>query len=515
MLSGTNPNRHGIVNNNWFEGGTMVYCAGTTSGRSLVPPPVPDPTAAKDAKARPKEVGTPERLQAQTVADVLREAHATAKVFGLSLKDRSAILPTGKHPTGAYWFEGGRFVTSDYYTDHVHPWVETINRTTELDKRIGADAWFGKDWAHAYPGLDYFHWLDPVVKALEKDKFDERVKQGKESGEWDPTQPFRHPNTGGKAKPGKEYYDQLATSPAGNDLLLQLTRSCVATEKLGKNAAPDLLVVSFSSNDLIGHAYGPDSPEVLDVTLRSDALMAELLNLLDTQVGHGEYLLAVTADHGVCPTVEVSKALKVPEAERVRLRKLQEAVEDHLTARFAGTGVAKEAKKPRWVEAFAEPNTSPFPWMYLNHKLAAQYGKTPEEVARAAAEFLSAQSGVARAYTRADLSAPIPETAVLEKQIWRSYYPERSGDVYVLLKPYCLPSLTDKLNVREGGTTHGTPYNYDTHVPLLVYGPGIPGGVRREPVTPQATAAIFTKYLGLPRLPNKAEYPVPRSLEGN
>jgi hypothetical protein len=190
---------------------------------------------------------------------------------------------------------------------------------------------------------------------------------------------------------------------------------------------------------------------------------------------------------------------------------LQEAIETHLTTHFSGSADIKDGKKKlTWIEAFGEPNALTFPWIYFNPKMLTLFGKSREEVARETAEFLSKRPQVARVFTRAELEAGFPNNKMIEHRVQRSYYPTRSGDVYVLLKPYCIPVE----NLRGTGTTHGTPYNYDTHVPLLVYGPGIAGGVRPEPTTPQATAAIFSKWLGL-RSPNKAEFPVPGTLEDN
>jgi hypothetical protein len=497
VLTGTCGDRHGIINNTWYEGGAVVSCAGS-SRYELVPPAlpvIPDPKV-KDVKPKPKEIGNPDRVLAETVADVLRAGHPNAKIFGLSIKDRSAVLPVGKRPNGAYWFDG-RFVTSTYYSDGVHPWVESFNKLTTSGNLEGANKWFGKDWTPTQSGSECFDWLDPVAARMGKSTKDNREPA------------FRHPNTGGKTKPGKEYYDLLVTSPFGNEMLLELAKSCTTAEKLGKHDTPDLLVVSFSSNDLIGHMWGPDSPEVLDVTIRSDAIMANLLSFLDTEVGKGQYLLAVTADHGICPLVEVSKEQGIHDAERVNLKTMQEAIEEHLAKCYGSAGEVTEGPKKRgWIEAFGEPST--FPWLYFNPKMLATSGKSRDEVARTIADFLASRPHVARVFTRADLTKGFPVSDAIGNRVRRSYNRERSGDVYVLLKPYCLQ--IEGLKAR--GTTHGTPYNYDTHVPLLVYGPGISGGVRTEPIVPQAAAAIFSKWLGL-RLPNKAEFPIPATLEND
>ena len=369
--------------------------------------------------------------------------------------------------------------------------MQSYNALADGDALAGANRWFGRDWLPGRETLDYFQWLDPVVA---------KPALGEPA--------FRHPLVGKNPKPDKEYYDRLQISPYGNELLLELAESFIHSESLGKWATPDLLVVSFSSNDLIGHMYGPDSPEVLDVTLRSDDIVARLLECLDLQLGYGNYLLAVTADHGICPVVNVSNRRGDPEAVRVSAEEMQKGIEAHLNAHFGLLAEAKAGvKRPMWIEAFGKPAT--FPWIYFNKKLAASIGKTPDDIALATAEYLNEKHPyVAHAFTRAELTTGAPKSTI-EAQVRRSFHPQRSGDVYVLLKPYCIPSD----GFKDTGTTHGAPYHYDTHVPLLVYGPGIPGGVRKEPVTPQATAAIFSKWLGL-RLPDKAEFPVPASLMG-
>jgi hypothetical protein len=493
MLSGTCGDRHGIVNNNWFEGGELVYCAGSRR-YELVPAPATKP----DPKARPKEVGSPDRMLAETVADVLRAEHPKAKVFGLSLKDRSAILPTGKKPDGAYWFNG-RFVTSTYYADRVHPWVEEFNKSGTAEK------WFGKNWDRSRADVEYEKWTGPDAVTGEGKGIQVTARDDPARG-WAQGNAFPHPNTGGRAKPGKEYYESLANSPFGNDLLLDFAKACVTAEQLGADDVPDLLVVSFSSNDLIGHTWGPDSQEVLDVTLRSDALMAEWLKFLDEKVGKGQYLLAVTADHGICPLPEVSRKRGL-DAKRADPRAVQRALEAHLTKQF---GTAKGEKSPTWIDAFAGASSdtpSSLPWVYFDPKVCAAAGKSRAEVAKAAAEFLAKDPNVARALTRADLEGVIPESDVVARRAERSYHPDRCGDVYVVLKEWYLPSTA-----LGTGTTHGAPYDYDRHVPLVVYGPGVGGGAKTEPTTPQATAAIFAKWLGV-RLPNKAEFPVPETLE--
>ncbi len=481
ILSGTCADKHGIVNNNWYEGGSTVYCAGSTR-YEFVP-------AFVDSKAKTKEVGNPDRLLADTVADALKRQRPGAKVFGLSLKDRSAILPTGKRPDGAYWFDQ-QFITSTYYTDRVHPWVEQFNNSK------AADAWFGKDWTHFQPDLDYVALSGPDVAPGEGKGVS--VSAGPAKG-WSQGVAFPHPNTGGQSKPGKDYYEALANSPFGNDLLLQFAKECIVAEHLGEDDVPDLLVVSFSSNDLIGHTWGPDSQEVLDVTLRSDVVVAELLKFLDAKVGTGQYIVGITADHGICPLPEASRARGL-NAKRVDPASLVRDIDAHLTAKFGNPG-SDGKMTPPWIESII------FPWVYFNPKVLATAGKTREEAATETTAFLRSHADVARAFTRVDLKSRSSVDDVVAKRAKRSFFPNRSGDVYIVLKEWYLPSPPSGT-----GTTHGSPFDYDAHVPLMVFGPGISGGSSTEATTPQAMAAIFSKWLGI-RPPKKADFPIPAALK--
>lgn len=479
ILSGTCPDRHGIVDNGWYENGGAAYCAG--SPRYEFVPDAPYLRAKKD-------VGNPDRMLAETVADSLKAQRPGSKVFGLSLKDRSAILPTGKRPDGAFWFDR-QFVTSTYYGNHLPAWVERFNASG------AADAWFGKDWTRSRSDVDYPKWSGDDAGPGEGSGVQVREGKGKV---WKQGVGFPHPNTGGKDKPNKEYYDALANSPFGNELLLQFAKECVTAEGLGADDVPDLLVVSFSSNDLIGHTWGPDSQEVLDVTLRSDAVVAELMRFLDAKVGAGNYLVGITADHGSCPLPEASRA-RGRDAKRVDPNTIVAAVEKHLTGKF-GPPLATGDKKPSWFAATLVP------WLYFDAKALAAAGTNRDAAAATVAEFLATDPSVVRAVTRTELEARGPGADPLVALVKRSYYPGRSGDVYVLMREWDLPS-----GATGTGTTHGSPYEYDRHVPLMVYGPGVGGGALAEPTTPQAMAAIFAKWLGV-RPPRKADFPLPAAL---
>jgi predicted AlkP superfamily pyrophosphatase or phosphodiesterase len=390
-------------------------------------------------------------------------------VFGVSLKDRSAILPTGKRPDGAFWFQGGLFITSTYYTSDtggVPAWVKQFNESK------AADRWMGTEWKRLGPKPLYDQLLGPDNRPGEG----EGEKQGIA---------FPHPMTRSR------YYLALANSPFGNDLLLEFAKACVVEERLGLHDVPDLLVISFSSNDLIGHTWGPDSHEVLDVTLRSDVIVAELLAFLDNRVGPGRYLLGLTADHGVCPLPEVTQE-QGRFAGRVNPDDLRKLLNAHLSKVFAAD------PRTEWSDAA-------FPWFYLKTPTLRAHGVLRQRATAEAVKFLAKQPGVARTFTHADLIGPVPSSDELAVKMKRSFHPTRCGDIGVVLKPYWIA-------YGKTGTTHGAPYDYDTHVPLLVYGPGIRGGKREERVTPQALASIFAKWLDIPR-PKDAAFPIPATLE--
>jgi hypothetical protein len=265
---------------------------------------------------------------------------------------------------------------------------------------------------------------------------------------------------------------------------------------LGTHEVPDLLCVSFSSNDAVGHSWGPDSQEVLDVTLRTDLLVKELLAYLDEKVGRDRYILALTADHGVCPLPEVSKK-QGREAGRLSPSLLKRKAAEFLNEKFG------DPKNPaRWLEATSGP------WVFLNQNLIEQRGLKSTDVEKTLAAWLADQEGVQTVYTRTQLTGELPREDDVGRMVCRSFYPERCGDVFVVTKPYYL--LYSVLT----GTTHGTPHTYDTHVPLLVYGPAVRAGLRKEAITPQATAAILAQALGI-KPPADAEAPVPSGLFGN
>jgi predicted AlkP superfamily pyrophosphatase or phosphodiesterase len=509
MLTGCGPDIHGIVGNTWYDrkSGAVVNCSEGTRWQRVPPLPKDLPKdelkpevkerEAKEKTAKPTEetakksdtpakkeekaYGTPERLLAPTFGDALKAAFPRARAFGLSFKDRSAVLPVGSKADGAYWLDSadGMIVTSTFFRDSVHNWVNELNKA-----RI-ADHWFEKKWEHFLPELDY-------VKFSGQDQvFGEGkgVRQGVT---------FPHPTDGGLVRPGKAYYEALYNSPFGNDFLMELVKTAVTAEKLGQHDVPDLLTVSFSSNDIIGHTWGPDSQEVMDVTLRSDRTVAELLHLLDDKVGKGKYLLCLTADHGICPLPEIS-AKRGLDARRLPVKAILNDAEAYLSTLLDPDAPA--GSKTKWI------SNATGMWIYLNYNAIQAHGLQVPAVARTLADYLARRYGIHRTFTRAELEQTADPYDVIGQRMRKAYHPERSGDVGMVLKPYWLES--DPLY--PTGTSHGSPFSYDTHVPLLVFGPNVKPGIRKEEVVPASIASIFAKSLGIPP-PTKAEYPAPAGL---
>jgi predicted AlkP superfamily pyrophosphatase or phosphodiesterase len=490
LLTGCSPRTHGVVSNSWFDRdvGRTVYCAAGPRYRVVPPAPQGARERTPGELEEPPGGGSPERLLVPTLGDALKRATGGAgRVVSVSLKDRSAVLPAGRQPDACYWFDSGtgRFVTSTYYRDRAHPWVEALNT------RRPANAWFGREWERVRPDLDYARYSGPDDAPGEGTGISgpgKRVVQGRV---------FPHPLRLGLPAPGRAYYDAVVCSPFGNDLLLELAEAAVDAYGLGSGPAPDLLSVSFSSNDIVGHAWGPDSQEVLDVTLRSDDIVRRLLEFLDRRVGRGRYVVALTADHGVCPLPEAARARGL-DARRIPEPRFVKAAEDFLRETFGGAGTPAA----RCVERFQNDGFT------LNPAWLRSAGLNAARVEEALADWLRRQPDVEAAFTRDQLSAPQPPDDPLAARVWRTFHPRRCGDVLVVMKPYRLwggPLST--------GTTHGSPHPYDTHVPLLVYGPGVRPGVRTDPVTPQACAAVLARGLGVPP-PAACEAPVPDHLFG-
>jgi hypothetical protein len=469
LATGYSPRTHGIINNEWYDRAShaIVGC-------------VENPRFGASGKPSGK-TASPERLMSPAFADRIKEATGgRAQVVSLSIKDRSAVLLGGHRADVCCWLDGdtGTFTTSGYYRGGLPGWVADFNRVRP------ADAWLGRSWERLLPQLDYTQRSGP----------DDVVGEGFAKGQG---RTFPHALGAGSMKPGKAYYQALYASPFENELLLQLASRGIDAGKLGQHADPDVLCISFSCTDSVGHVWGPDSQEVLDVTLRADRIMRDLLAHLDARVGRGAYLMVVSADHGVCPLPEVSRAAG-RDAGRIDPKLLASRADAFLGEKFG-----KPAGPAQWIEGGGEA----LPWFYLNQRLIRERGLQSTAVENALADWLKRQPGIQTAYTRTQLTAGIPDTDPLGRQVQLSFYRDRSGDVGVVVKPYYIIWSA----FPGTGTTHGSPHPYDTHVPFFVFGSKVVAGVRRDAVIPQAAAPIMLDALDIPA-PRDTEAAAPGGL---
>lgn len=436
LLTGAYPYKSGIVSNDWYDRDAkrQVYCVSDARY----------PLVGDDSG----EGVSPARLLVTTVGDELKMATGNkARVFGIALKDRAAVLMAGHLADGVYWFDDktGGWITSRYWQHNgtLPDWLVAWN-----GRHIPQNA-FGKTWN-----------LSVSEQALRRLWTPNNEYAGNPSGLGTH---FPHRITGGTTAPGPAANRAFATTPFANEYTLQSALHLVREERLGNHEAPDLLVINLSSNDYIGHAFGPDSSEVLDTSVRTDRYLADFLNGLKEAVpgGLADVDVVVTADHGVAPIAAAAEDAGLP-GGRWDPERAIEAVQAALTREF-GPG--------QWVAGYGEP------CLYLNWDLLNQKGIARGRAERIAADALEQLPGIYAAYTRSDiLAGRLPRTDIA-RHVTLGFHPARSGDVVIVSLPGYMASG------RKTGTTHGEPYAYDTHVPILIAGFGIKPGVYLQRVS--------------------------------
>lgn len=404
MLTGATPSVSGIVGNDWYDraSGAMVTSVSDASTSVLGAP------SGSGA--------SPRRLLVSTVGDELKMASRAArgsaaapKVIGISLKDRSAILPAGRSADYAFWWstKNGAFVTSTYYTPALPAWAAAFNAQRR------ADAWADKPWS--------------LLAA--------------------PATLLRTMPSGGDG-----LYEAVYGSPFGSELLVDFATEAITQERLGQRGVTDLLSLSLSSNDAVGHAFGPDSTEVHDMAVRTDRLLGTLLGRVDRLVGLRNTLIALTADHGVAPLPEALVERSMP-GGRLASKDVFDPIQQALSRTY-GEG--------KWVLATA--GSSP----YFNETLMQELHVRPADARATAAGVAVNLPHVARVYTRDQLLAGAVANDRIGERVLRGFNPQRSGDLEILFEPYWLRQAQ--------GTTHGTPYSYDAHIPLILMGARIRPG---------------------------------------
>lgn len=449
VYTGTTPANHGIIGNDWYdkELKKYVYCAGDENYSTV------GSVSVEDGRM------SPQRMLTTTITDELKlSTQKKAKVVGVSIKDRGSILPAGHMADAAYWFDenAGKFITSTYYMTALPAWVDSFN------KRNLPDKYLSQVWNPLYP-IQQYTGSGP----------DDTPYEGKLGGKEKATFPYDLP-----AMFKKRGYDILSYTPFSNDYLTEMAKAAIDGEKMGTDEWPDFLCVSYSATDKLGHAVGPNAIELEDIYLRLDRSLADLFKKLDEVAGKGNYVVFLSADHAVAENPQYLIDNKVP-AGYQRYTNLKARLNPFLQQYFPGKEVIHTIMNEQ---------------VYFNHDAFSSDPKTGGMDILIATEltvnFLLQERGVANAFPKSLLRQGAFNETGHKGMAIRGYNPKRSGDITIILEPGWYESSSIV------GTTHGSSYTYDTHVPILFFGKGIKHGTSVQPHTITdiaATLAILLK----------------------
>lgn len=456
FLAGAGPAMHGILGNDFYDKKNRreIYCASdaTVSGIG---------TTNSDGKMSPRN------MIGGTVADEMRLAFGS-KVVAAALKDRGAIFPAGRQPHGAYWYDEkiGAMVSSSYYMTNLPAWVEAFN------ERKLPESMKGKEWVKLLPEEQYVF-------------TDKGFGEGKLSGTNDSV--FPHTIN----SPTNVLYDIMGNNPSGDEYVTEFALAAIEGEALGQGEKTDLLHLSFSSLDGCGHTFGPNSHEVQDQMARLDRQFARIFSRLDEKVGLKNCMIVLSADHAVAPTPEFAKEMGFA-AGRVDTGKFMTELMSALDDEF---GSAKYFNPPKFVNAD----------LYLDHAQIKGRGVSAERVSNFIREFALASGHFQAVFTREQLLNGNAH-GELGKRVLNSYNHERSGDLVFVLKPYFIPGTG------KTGTTHGSPWGYDTHVPVAFYGAAFKPGRYADPFNFTDIAAMMAAALGINEPAMSIGKPLPKIL---
>jgi predicted AlkP superfamily pyrophosphatase or phosphodiesterase len=447
IYTGTTPAVHGIIANDWYVRrlGKTIYCAS-------------DSTVQAVGGSEVSGKISPRNMYSTTISDEIRFAsNKRSKVVGIAIKDRGAALPAG-HLGDAYWYDAktGEFMTSTYYRKELPEWVKEFNK-----KRLPSK-YLDQNWETLFP-------VETYTQSIADDNDFEGPFIGLKSTAMPYDLKALKADNGG--------FGLISTTPFGNSLTLDLAYAAIKGEQLGKRGETDMLAVSFSSPDYIGHRFGPSSVELEDNYLRLDRELEQFLNFLDEEYGKNEYLVFLTADHAVADIVDYMKSENVP-AGNFNTRFILTQMRG-FTSRIYGEG--------NWILNFSNEQ------VFLNHELAKEKGVAVEQIQRELAEFLLRFEGIKEVYTATDMRRN--EYLVGRKHLLQMGYNHKaSGDLLLILEPAWLSSSWK-------GTTHGTGYTYDTHVPIIFMGWNIKAGQSSRYVAITDIAPTISMLLEI-RLPN-------------
>jgi predicted AlkP superfamily pyrophosphatase or phosphodiesterase len=423
IYSGTTPDNHGIVGNEWYErdAKTSVNCVTDNQYKSIG-------TNSSEGNRSPKT------LKTYTITDQLKLTYPAAKVISMSIKDRSAILPGGHLSDGSYWFDysTGKMITSSFYKKELPIWVNDFN-----SKEISTES-LKKTWNTLYP-----------IETYSESGPDNSPYEVLLSSKKEPTFPYNFAELNQNSKD----FSLFTISPFANSYLTNFAMDAISNENLGKDAQTDFLCISYSTPDIAGHAFGPYSVEIEDIYLRLDLDISALLKFLENKFGKNGFTLFLTADHAVVPVPQYLMDKKLPGGYIFMDDKMSQ--------------LRKSVKEKFEVDILeAEENQN----IYLNRKLIDSLHLSKKAIETFIVNEIKTWNGVKEVYITDDLKDKSEKDWA--GMVSRGYRYDRSGEIIFILEPGFLPKNTDKPSAHKG-TSHGSAFNYDTHVPLIWYGAGI------------------------------------------
>lgn len=428
IYTGTTPTNHAIISNNWYDKylKKTIYCVDDSNYKTI----------GNNGNGGKK---SPNRMLTTTITDQLRLAqNMNGKTIGIAIKDRSAILPAGHTANGAYWFDGGsqgNWITSSYYMKKLPNWVKKFN-----DSKI-VDTYLEQPWETLYDISTY------TESIADNNNFESPFK-----GEDKPVFPHNIPDLKSK----NNNYSIIKAIPAGNSLTTDFVKAAIIGENLGKSAYTDFLTVSYSSTDYVGHQFGVASKEIEDTYLRLDRDLANLFQFLDTQVGKNNYTLFLTADHAAVQVPSYLQSVKIP-ANYFNYKKFKDFV-NNITKKYFNSDALVE-------------NISNFQ-IFLDKEKIESLSLNTNEVAQKIADEVINYKGIYKTVTARTLQTT-SFTAGILNSLQNGYNQKFSGDVLLVPSP-------STVSYPKKGTTHGSGYSYDTHIPIIFYGNGIKKGSSKK-----------------------------------
>ena len=444
IYTGTTPENHGIIGNNWYDKTTKksVYCAGDDTVN-------PIGTESSSGKM------SPHRMKTTTFADENRLfTQMRGKTIGVSIKDRGAILPAGHSANAAYWFDGGKngdFITSSFYMNDLPEWVKSFNKSDAVESYL-------KEWNTLYDIETY------TESGNDLNTFEGGFK-GKETATFPYDLAELSKQNGGLGI--------LKSTPYGNNIVTDFALTTIDEEQLGQDNITDVLAVSYSSTDYVGHNFGVNSKVVEDTYIRLDLDLERFFKALDDKVGKGEYTVFLTADHGAVDVPAYLQSVKIP-AGYLSNSKTKKRFEAFMSSTFGADDLVENVSNNQ---------------VFLNRDKIKTLGLNLDDVQETIVNELISYDHIDKVYSAKTMRS-VEFSNGIETLLQKGFNQKRSGDILMVSDPAYI-------SYSKTGSTHGSGLNYDTHVPLLFFGKGIKKGQTLQKTEITDIAPTMSALLGI------------------